>query len=364
MRRRSRISALRDEIFAALSKAHHQGSNMGKAGGPTLSVVIPMYNEEAVLPLLVERLRPVLDGMGEPYEVVAVDDGSRDATPQLLLVLRRTWPELRLIRLRRNSGHQAALTAGLQRSFGAYVVSLDADLQDPPETIPEMLALARDEELDIVYGVRSDRSTDTFFKRRTAGLYYRLMRRVVGDRMPSHAGDFRLLSRATVDALRQLPETTPVYRLLVPWIGFPSGEVTYVREERAAGTTKYPLTKMLRLAFDSIASFSAAPLRIATVLGGIGFGVCALMLVTAFVVYLAGYTVPGWTSLYVATLFVGAVQLFCLGLLGEYLGRIYAAVQNRPTYFIGYDSATDPEPGRPQDTDPGKDAASRANALR
>jgi dolichol-phosphate mannosyltransferase len=323
---------------------------MSQAGGPTLSVVIPMYNEEAVLPLLVERLRPVLDGIGDAYEVVAVDDGSRDATADLLLMLRHTWPELRVIRLRRNAGHQAALTAGLHRSFGDYVVSIDADLQDPPETIPEMLALARKEELDIVYGVRSDRSTDTIFKRWTAGLYYRLMRRIVGERVPDQAGDFRLLSRATVDALRQLPEATPVYRLLVPWIGFPSGEVTYAREERAAGTTKYPLSKMLRLAFDSIASFSAAPLRIATVLGGIGFAVCALMLLAAFGVYLAGYTVPGWTSLYVATLFVGAVQLFCLGLLGEYLGRIYAAVQNRPAFFIGYDSATDPQPAQDAET--------------
>lgn len=317
---------------------------MGKAGGPTLSVVIPMYNEEAVLPLLVERLRPVLDGIGESYEVVAVDDGSRDDTAQLLSLLRRTWPELRLVRLRRNSGHQAALTAGLRRAFGDYVVSIDADLQDPPETIPEMLALAQRDELDIVYGVRGDRTTDTFFKRWTATAYYRLMRRIVGDRMPDQAGDFRLLSRTTVDALLELPESTPVYRLLVPWLGFPSGKVTYAREERAAGTTKYPLSKMVRLAFDSIASFSAAPLRIATVLGGIAFIVCALMLISSFVIYMLGYAVPGWTSIYVTVLFVGAVQLFCLGLLGEYLGRIYAAVQHRPAFHIGYDSATDPDP--------------------
>jgi dolichol-phosphate mannosyltransferase len=322
---------------------------MGKGATPTLSVVIPMYNEEAVLPLLVERLRPVLDGIGAGYEVVAVDDGSRDATPQLLLGLRRVWPQLRVVRLRRNAGHQAALTAGLQSAFGAYVVSIDADLQDPPETIPQMLELAQRDGLDIVYGVRNDRSTDTFFKRHTAGLYYRLMRRLVGDRVPNHAGDFRLLSRATVDALAQLPESTPVYRLLVPWIGFPSGEVTYAREERAAGSTKYPLSRMLRLAFDSVASFSAAPLRIATWLGVLGFAVCGLMLIGTFVVYLFGHTVSGWTSIVVATFFIGAVQLLCLGLLGEYVGRIYAAVQGRPAYFIGYDSAKDPEPAtRPE----------------
>jgi dolichol-phosphate mannosyltransferase len=308
---------------------------------PTLSVVIPMYNEEAVLPLLVERLRPVLDDLAVPYEVVAVDDGSRDNTPLLLLGLRRGWPELRVIRLRRNFGHQAALTAGLHSAFGEYVVSIDADLQDPPETIPRMLDLARRDGLDIVYGVRVDRGTDTFFKRATAGIYYNLMRRVVGDKLPSHAGDFRLLSRATVDALRQLPETTPIYRLLVPWIGFPSGEVSYVRERRAAGSTKYSLSKMVRLAWDSVASFSAAPLRIATWLGVFGFVACAALMLLAFISWLVGMVVPGWASIFVATLFVGAVQLLCLGLLGEYVGRIYAALQGRPTYFISSDSASD-----------------------
>jgi dolichol-phosphate mannosyltransferase len=202
-----------------------------------------------------------------------------------------------------------------------------------------MLSLAQSDNLDIVYGVRSDRSTDTFFKRTTAGIYYKLMRKVVGDKIPHNAGDFRLLSRATVEALRELPETTPVYRLLVPWIGFPSGEVTYVREERAAGSTKYPLTKMIRLAFDSIASFSAAPLRIATWLGGVGFVACAVLMIVALVTKLFGFVVPGWASIFVATLFLGAVQLLCLGLLGEYVGRIYVALQGRPAYFIGSDSA-------------------------
>jgi len=190
---------------------------------PTLSVVIPMYNEEDVIRLLVDRLRPVLDELREPYEVLAVDDGSTDSTPAQLLGLRRLWPELRVVRLRRNAGHQAALTAGLHRARGQYVASIDADLQDPPEKIPEMLALARADNLDIVYGVRSDRSSDTAAKRGTAGLYYWLMRRMAGIQVHAHAGDFRLLSRATVVVLRQLPEHQPVYRLLVPWIGFPSG---------------------------------------------------------------------------------------------------------------------------------------------
>jgi glycosyltransferase involved in cell wall biosynthesis len=305
---------------------------------PVLSVVIPMYNEEAVLPLLIARLRPILEGLGEEYEVVAVDDGSIDATFPILVGTGRTWPELRVIRLRRNAGHQAALTAGLHRARGQYVVSIDADLQDPPEIIPEMLQTARAEGLDIVYGVRSDRSTDTAFKRWTATAYYALMRRLVGEKIPNQAGDFRLLSRDVVEALRELPESRPVYRLLVPWIGFPSGEVHYTRAERAAGKTKYPLSKMFRLAFDSVATFSAAPLRLATLLGVTGFLLCAVLVVGALGIWVSGASVPGWASLFVAILFLGAVQLLCLGLLGEYIGRIYAALQARPSYYVSHDS--------------------------
>jgi polyisoprenyl-phosphate glycosyltransferase len=308
---------------------------------PLLSVVIPMYNEEAALGLLVDRLRPVLDGIGEPYEVVAVNDGSTDATAVVLAELHQEWPQLRVIGLRRNAGHQAALTAGLHRAVGTYVVSIDADLQDPPEKIPEMLALAQREDLDVVYGVRVDRTTDTFFKRTTAELYYLVMRRLIGSWVPRHAGDFRLLSRRAVNALIALPEHRPVYRLLVPSLGFPSGVVTYVREERVAGSTKYPLRKMVRLAFDSIANFSAAPLRLATWLGLISFAACLLMVVFGIVAYVAGTTVPGWTSLFVAVLFLGGVQLICVGLVGEYIGRIYAALQGRPNYYIGYDSAAE-----------------------
>ena len=267
--------------------------------------------------------------------------GSGDATAQLLFGYRRLWPELRVIRLRRNCGHQGALTAGLHRATGQYVVSIDADLQDPPEIIPQMLAMARRDKLDIVYGVRADRSIDTAFKRWTARFYYATMRRLVGKRVPDQAGDFRLLSRQAVEALRQLPESQPVYRLLVPWIGFPSGEIRYVREERAAGATKYSVSKMLGLALDSVTSFSAAPLRIATWLGIFGFGLCVLLVIGALTIWEVGYTVPGWASTFVAVLFLGAVQLLCLGLLGEYIGRIYIAVQHRPPYFIGYDSASD-----------------------
>jgi dolichol-phosphate mannosyltransferase len=308
---------------------------------PVLSVVIPMYNEADVLPLLVERLRPVLDAIGESYEVVAVDDGSADETAAQLFGLRRIWPELRIVRLRRNSGHQAALTAGLHRALGQYVVSLDADLQDPPEKITEMLALARSHNLDIVYGVRQDRSSDTAGKRHTAGLYYWFMARMAGVKIRSNAGDFRLLSRASVDALKQLPERQPVYRLLVPWLGFPSGEVGYVRARRAAGRTKYPLRKMVGLASDSVTNFSAAPLRLATWLGLVSFFFCLLMFIYVALSYVLDETVRGWASMIATVLFLGGAQLLCLGLFGEYLGRLYAAVQGRPSYFIAYDSAAE-----------------------
>ncbi|MEU2390734.1 glycosyltransferase family 2 protein [Streptomyces sp. NPDC007369] len=317
--------------------------------GTTLSVIVPMYNEEEALPALVARLRPVLEGTGAAYEVVAVDDGSTDRTAELLEKFRTDWPELRIVRLRGNSGHQAALRAGLHRSVGAYVASLDADLQDPPEKIPEMLDLARSRQLDIVYGVRSDRSTDTGFKRHTAGAYYWLMRRLVGKQVPAQAGDFRLLSREAVEALKALPDQHQVYRLLVPWLGFPSGQVTYRRAERVAGETKYPLSKMIRLAVDGITNFSAAPLRLATWLGVVSFLACLVMIAVSLGVFLAGQTVPGWTSLFVAMLFLGGIQLICVGLLGEYIGRIYTAVQRRPTYFVGYDSARD---DTPKDRDP------------
>ncbi|MDI6100489.1 glycosyltransferase family 2 protein [Actinoplanes sp. NEAU-A12] len=309
------------------------------SGVPELSVVIPMYNEEAVLPALVARLRPALDALGVSYEVVAVDDGSADGTASLVDDLRIEWPHLRLIRLRRNSGHQAALTAGLHRSRGGWVVSIDADLQDPPESIGDMLRLAREKNLDVVYGVRGDRATDTPFKRNTAGLYYRLMRRIVGPDLPSQAGDFRLVSRSVVDVLRRMPERVPVYRLLIPSLGFSSGSVSYTRERRAAGETKYPLRKMVALAWDSTADFTAAPLRLATWLGMAAFTASLVAMVFGLVVWANGTVIPGWTSLFLAVLLFAAVQLICLGLLGEYVARIYRTLQNRPAFHIGSDSA-------------------------
>ena len=309
---------------------------------PELSVVIPVYNEEDVLPLLVERLRPVTDGLGVTYEVVTVDDGSTDGTAVALQRFLREWPQLRVVRLRANSGHQAAISAGLATARGDYVVTLDADLQDPPEVIADMLATARAEGADVVYGVRSDRSTDTAFKRVSARAFYRAIRALSGTHAQVDAGDYRLRSRATVDAVNALPDHHRVLRFVVPALGFPSASVSYRRAERAAGRSKYPLTTMLRLSIDSMTGFSIAPLRAATWLG-LGGGVAAIgLLVYALIARAMGHTLPGWTSTVVAVAAVGAVQLICLGILGEYVGRMYTQLQGRPTYFVAYDSLTGP----------------------
>ena len=245
---------------------------------------------------------------------------------------------MRVVRLRANAGHQAAISAGLARARGTWVVTIDADLQDPPEVIGEMLAVARGQGVDVVYGVREDRSTDTMFKRVSAGLFYRSIRALSDVDAHVDAGDFRLMSRATVDAVNALPEHNRVLRLVVPALGFPSASVGYARAARAAGDSKYPLGKMIRLSVDSVTGFSIAPLRFATWLGLLG-GVAALgVLVFALVSMLLGNTLPGWTSTVVIVAAVGAVQLLALGILGEYVGRTYAAVQARPEYFVAHDS--------------------------
>ncbi|MBO3140099.1 glycosyltransferase [Dermatophilus congolensis] len=305
---------------------------------PVLSVVIPVYNEEEVLPLMVERLRPVLDGLGQTYEVVAVDDGSKDKSALVMARLRRSWPQFRIIRLRANSGHQAAISAGLARAHGDYVVTIDADLQDPPETIAEMLELAQQKKLDVVYGIRSDRSTDTAFKRGTAQAFYATLRHLSKTDAPANAGDFRLMSRATVDAVNALPEHHRVLRLVVPQLGFPSGEVYYKREERAAGESKYPLSKMIALSVDSLTAGSMAPLRLATWFGVLGFVGAVLIFFYALISSLTDRAVAGWTSTVMAVSAVGGAQLICVGILGEYVGRMYSMMQGRPTYFVTHDT--------------------------
>ncbi|GAB3656183.1 glycosyltransferase family 2 protein [Nocardioides korecus] len=303
-----------------------------------LSVVIPMYDEAEVLDLLVERLRPVLDGLGTAYEVVAVDDGSRDLTAAGLERHRRTWGELRVVRLRANAGHQAALSAGLRRCRGDFVVTLDADLQDPPEVIPRMLELARRDALDVVYGERADRSTDSRFKRWSARAFYALIRRIAQTGAEGDVGDFRLMSRATVDAVNTMPDHARVLRFVVPALGFPSGRVPYRREVRAAGTSKYPLLTMVRLSLDSVTGSSVVPLRVATLAGLLSGVLAALLMVYVVAALVRGDSVAGWASTVLIVCGVGAVQLVSLGIMGEYVGRMYTHLQGRPAYFVAHDS--------------------------
>ena len=230
----------------------------------------------------------------------------------------------------------------LEITFDLMVI--DADLQDPPEVIAQMLEVAEREHVDVVYGVRTDRSTDTAFKRVTAEAFYALMHRL-GARGAMNAGDFRLMSRTTVDAVLALPEQNRVLRLAVPHLGFPSAEVGYKREARAAGESKYPLSKMLKLTFDSITGISNAPLRLATWFAGLGFVTAFLVLVFALISKLTGHSITGWASTMVAICGFGAFQLLCLGILGEYVGRLYVAMQARPTHYIAYDSLETPTTG-------------------
>jgi dolichol-phosphate mannosyltransferase len=303
-----------------------------------LSVVVPMFNEIESLPHFASRLRPILEALPVPYEVVCVDDGSTDGTAGALLAMQELWAELRVVRLRRNAGHQAALTAGLDHARGDWIVSIDADLQDPPEVIPQMLSVAIDSGVDVVYGVRADRTSDTRFKRSTATIYYKAMHRAAGVEIPHHAGDFRLLSRRAVAEVARLPERERVYRLLIPYMGFRSAEVPYRRDARVAGKSKYPVRKMAKLAAESYTSFTTAPLRFATWLGLVGFVLCSAFAVVSLIAYFVGATVPGWTSFAIVLGFIGAVQFFFLGLLGEYVARVYTEIQGRPRYFA------EPEP--------------------
>ncbi|MDI6691694.1 MAG: glycosyltransferase family 2 protein [Anaerosomatales bacterium] len=297
------------------------------------SIVVPMYNEEHVVGLFFERLVAALADVPS-YEIIVVDDGSSDRTWELLLAARERIPQLRLIRFSRNFGHQTAITAGIDAARGETVTVIDADLQDPPELIPDMIERWRDG-ADVVLAVRKARRGESVFKRATARVFYRLVRRLAAIDLPVDAGDFRLMSRRAIDALISMRERNRYVRGMVAWVGFRRDAVEYERDPRAAGTTKYPLGKMLRLAMDGIVSFSLRPLQLSAALGALaallGFGV----LVYAIFERLAGHDVlPGWTSLMVAILFMGGVQLLSLAVLGEYVGRIYEEVKGRPLYVV------------------------------
>jgi dolichol-phosphate mannosyltransferase len=300
-----------------------------------LSIVVPCYNEEAVLPELHRRLITVLDQIVDlNFELIYTDDGSQDRTPEILSQLQASDARVRIITLSRNFGHQIAVTAGLEHASGEALVIIDADLQDPPEVIPEMIQRWHDG-YQVVYGLRAARAGETTFKRWTAKAFYRLINRLSEIEIPLDVGDFRLLDRKVVDVLLAMPERDRFLRGMVSWIGFKQIAVIYDRAPRGAGESKYSLMKMLRFAVDSVISFSLVPLRLAI---WVGFGALAASfagIVYALIIRL--YTtdwVRGWASIFTAVLFLGGVQLITLGIVGEYVGRIYAEVKLRPLYVV------------------------------
>jgi len=310
----------------------------GWTQGPTsqlVSVVVPCYNEEAVLQETHKHLIAVLEQLEElRFETLYVDDGSRDATLKILRELQAADARVRVVSMSRNFGHQAAVSAGLENAAGHAVVVIDADLQDPPEVIREMIALWR-EGYHVVYGVRTDRAGETAFKRWSARVFYRLHNRLSETKLPLDAGDFRLIDRRVVDVLLTMPERDRFLRGMISWIGLKQVAVMFARAPRHAGTTKYPLLKMLRFAVDGVISFSFTPLRLALWMGFASLCVALAGIIYAIVIRM--YTndwVRGWASIFTAVLFLGGVQLITLGIVGEYLGRIYAEVKRRPLYIV------------------------------
>jgi dolichol-phosphate mannosyltransferase len=303
--------------------------------GIILSVVIPCYNEEACLGELHRRVTRAAEAVaGERYEIVLVNDGSRDGTWEMMQDLARNDPRVLGVNLSRNHGHQLALTAGLDLCQGERILIIDADLQDPPELLSDMMAEMDRRQADVVYAVRRARAGETAFKKATAKLFYRLLDKLTDTPIPVDTGDFRLMSRRALDALLALPEQNRFIRGMVAWVGFRQVPILYDRAERHAGRTKYPLAKMLAFALDAVTGFSTAPLRMASHVGL--WLVAASVLLVAYIGFgfLTGQVIPGWTSLMLVVVILGAVQMFVLGLIGEYLGRLYIEAKRRPLYIV------------------------------
>ncbi|HEY1955862.1 MAG TPA: glycosyltransferase family 2 protein [Polyangiaceae bacterium] len=301
---------------------------------PTISLVLPVFNEEEVIPELHDRLQIFLKDLALEAEVVFVDDGSRDKTFALLDELAKKEPRYAILSFSRNFGHQTAITAGVDHARGEAVVVMDADLQDPPEVVLEMIAKWR-AGYDVVYGKRRSREGETFFKKITAAIFYRTFAAMIPIEVPLDTGDFRLMSRRVVLTLRALRETHRFVRGMVSWVGFKQTAVLYDRPARFAGETKYPLRKMVRFAIDGITSFSILPLRFATYLGMTVATMSVLYAIYAIVDrFVLHHTVPGWTTTVVLIALLSSVQLLMIGILGEYVGRIYEEVKGRPLYVV------------------------------
>jgi polyisoprenyl-phosphate glycosyltransferase len=308
---------------------------------PAVSVVVPVFNEEAVLPLMYERMRAMLDRLGESWELILINDGSRDQTLAGLRALAAKDPaRIRYLSLSRNFGHQIAVSAGLDVARGGAVVIIDADLQDPPELIPAMLHQLRDGGYDVVYAQRRQRDGESVGKRLTARWFYRLLAALTSVDIPVDTGDFRVITQRVVAVLRQMPERHKFLRGQIAWVGFRQSAFMYDRQSRAAGETGYTWSKMLRLATDALTGFSNLPLKLASIMGFGVSGIAALlMLYTLYSRFITRDYQPGWASLMMAVLFMGGVQLIAVGIIGEYLSRLSDNVRGRPLYVIAEDSA-------------------------
>jgi polyisoprenyl-phosphate glycosyltransferase len=301
---------------------------------PVLSVVVPMYNEAEVIAEMHRRLTAVMATLATPWEVIYVNDGSRDASLRTVELLRETDPHIALINLSRNFGKEIATTAGLDHAGGEAVIVIDADLQDPPEVIPRLVT-AWHAGYDMVYAQRRQRDGDSWFKKATAAAFYRIMRNLGDAPLPENAGDFRLMSRRVVDAVQQLREHHRCMKGLFAWVGFPSIAIPYDREPRAAGCTKWSFWKLWNLAVEGITGFTVAPLKLATWLGlavalfAVAFGAQLILRTLLF-----GNPVAGYPSLMAVILFMGGAQLVTLGIIGEYLGRVFNETKRRPLYLV------------------------------
>ncbi|MCL1843955.1 MAG: glycosyltransferase family 2 protein [Defluviitaleaceae bacterium] len=298
------------------------------------SVVIPAFNEEEVIGETYRRLTAVMQGMGEPYELVFVNDGSRDNTAKIIAGFCQKDSAVRLVNFSRNFGHMPAISAGMEYARGEAIFIIDADLQDPPEIFPQMAEKWR-EGFHVVYGQREKRKGESVFKKLSAKIFYRFIRRMTPVDLPVDTGEFRLIDRKVCDAVNRLPEKNRYIRGLVSWVGFRQTAVMYVRQERFAGQTKYPLRKMIAFAMDAITAFSYKPLKLATTLGFlISFASFIYLAIIFYQRFFTNTTITGWASTMGILLFTQGMVMMILGLMGEYIGRIYDEIKNRPSYIV------------------------------
>jgi polyisoprenyl-phosphate glycosyltransferase len=311
---------------------------------PVFSIIAPIYNESQSLPELYRRIKDVLDAVNEAWELVLVDDGSTDGSTDIIRQLAAADKRARPVIFARNFGHQLAVTAGLDYSRGQAIVIIDADLQDPPEVISEMIKKWR-EGYEVVYAVRSEREGESWFKLATASIFYRLIYRITDVKIPLDTGDFRLMDRKVVDVLNQMRERHRFLRGMSVWVGFKQTGVEYRRAARYAGQTKYPFKKMFKFAWDAVTSFSYLPLQVATYLGFIcaGISILAIPIVAFMRITGSQEAFAGQATTLIAVLFLGGVQLISLGILGEYIGRLYDEARGRPLYIVREAPANDEE---------------------